>query len=816
VFLGGNYRLKAKYFWHFECNKIGEMGKILGLETVCEHCGTTFSGTGSERFCCAGCQFVFNLIESEGLNRFYELKQSSPPICPIPVRLSTSNYDYCDDLEFIKKNSPDGIKIRFFLSGMNCAACLWLLEKIPDFCEDADSARVDMTTSTIEIRRKPTGSFAAIAQTLNRFGYSPHPLKETETSLQFQIAERRQDVIRLGVTGALTGNIMILAVSLYGGATGPLAEQFRWLSGLLALPVLTYGAWPFYKNTFTSLRARRLNLDVPIVFAIFAGIITSVWSLLARSGDVYFDSLSMLIFLLLGSRLVLKGIQTRQMRSTSLEDEILLASVLKVTESGTQEKVSSLTLLKDDIIKIEAEGIIPVDGVVISGSGLVSAAVMTGESQPIEIRSGTIIEAGSQYIAGQWTLKVTNPPMETRLAKILRDTETSAREKSQFVHFSDQISRLFITVVFISAAALVLFFINSNPSEGISRALALVIVTCPCVFGIAIPLSMSLAIRGAARKGIIIKNADAIENLWKVEGLYFDKTGTLTTGQMSVLKLHFQNQEDLGIALGLEIGQLHPVAKALVSYLKKVQVTPRKIEEVEALRDGGVSGKVDGKLYSIKPIEAEELDALSGRIIQSSYGLFRGLQEIATFTVGDQPRAESGQIVKWFRKENYFVKMISGDKRAVVEDCAKKIGFTFEEVQSGMSPEQKAEEIRRSPLPVAMIGDGANDAAALAAARVGIAICGSLDVSLRAADVYLTRPKINSLMDLFKIARLTKIAIYRNLFFSASFNIVSGTLAASGLMTPLWAAVLMPVSSLTVAMSSIWTGKRISMERENI
>jgi heavy metal translocating P-type ATPase len=792
------------------------MDKKIFLEVECEHCGTPFRCTGPERFCCVGCQFVFELIEAQGLNRYYKLRESSPPICPTPVSLSNSSYDYCDDPDFIKKNSSDGLKMRFFLSGLNCAACLWLLEKIPEICKDVEHARVDMATSTIMVKRKPQGSFAAIAQTLNRFGYSPHPLKETETSVQFQRSERRRDVIRLGISGAFTGNIMILAVSLYGGATGMLAEQFRWLSGLLALPVLIYGAWPFYKNTITSLRGRRLSLDVPIVFAILSGIITSVWSLVAHTGAVYFDSLSMLIFLLLSSRLLLKGIQARQVSSTTLEDEVLLSSVLRAVGTGEYEKISSMNLEKGDVIKVDSEGIIPIDGIVISGSGLVSAAVMTGESHPLEIRSGMSIEAGSQYISGQWTLKVTNPPLETRLAKILRDSELSARDKSRFVRFSDRISRLFITVVFISAAALVLFFINSDPSEGISRALALVIVTCPCVFGIAIPLSMSLAIRGAARKGIIIKNADAIENLWRVEEVYFDKTGTLTTGQMSVLKLHFQNPEDLQIALGLELNQLHPVAKAMVNHLKKIQVSAREIEEIKLLSPGGVSGTVDGKVYSLLPIDDKEYDGVGGRAIQSTYGLFRGDQEIATFCVGDQPRAEATQVLNWFRKEKYSIKMISGDKKAVVEDCAYRIGFAPNEIKSDLSPEAKAEMIRRSSAVVAMVGDGANDAAALAAAQVGIAICGSLDVSLRAADIYLTRPNINSIIALFRIAKLTQVAIYRNLFFSASFNIVSGTLAVSGLMTPLWAAVLMPLSSLTVALSSMWTGKIISNDKGKI
>ncbi len=788
------------------------MDQALDLESACEHCGTHFIHATSQRFCCAGCEFVFGLIQSEGLARYYQIREANPPLCPLPAQSSSSNYDYCDDPEFIKKLSPDGLKIRFFLEGLNCTACLWLLEKLPDFCKDAASARVDMATSTIEIRRQPQASFAAIARTLNRFGYRPHPLRESEASAHLQLRERRQDLIRIGVAGALTGNIMILAVSLYGGATGHLADQFRWLSGLLALPILTYCAWPFYRSTLASLRSLQLNLDVPIVIAIFAGIATSLWSLAYNSGDVYFDSLSMLVFLLLSSRFILKGIQARQLRSTNLEDEILLGTVQRICANGKLEKISSLAVLKNDVIQIDTEGFIPVDGIVSSGTGLISNAVMTGESQPVPIAAGLKIEAGSRNLQGKWNLTVTHPPGETRLAKILRDTERSAQSKSQFIHFSDHISNWFISIVLISAAALVLF-LGSDVQEGISRALALVIVTCPCVFGIAIPLSMSFAIRAAARKGIIVKNSDAIERLWNVKTLFFDKTGTLTKGEMSVLKMEATDESSLGIALALEKNENHPVARALVKYLQSQNVEALAVQNVIPFLGGGVCGERDGAFYCLKPVTSQ-VQEIQPSIIRSNYGLFRDQTLLALFELSDEPRDEALHLLSWARQENYATKMISGDRKSVVETCGQKLGFSADDIYSEITPENKAIELRNCSQLSAMVGDGANDAAALAAAHVGIAICGSLDVSLRAADVYLARPNLNAIIELFGIAKLTRSAIYRNLFFSASFNAVSGTLAACGLMTPLWAAVLMPVSSLTVVMSSAWTGKKLFSAKE--
>lgn len=784
------------------------MEQALAKNAACIHCGTFFTSSSSQRFCCAGCEFVFSLIQDKGLGRFYELRDANPPVCPAPVETSKSTFDYCDDPEFIRRSSPDGRHLNFYLEGLNCTACLWLLEKLPDFCPDAETARINMSSSTIEVARTPGGSFAKIAQTLNRYGYRPHPIIETHESKQFQVREKRGDLIRIGVAGAATGNIMILAVSIYAGATGNLANEFRWLSALLALPVLTYCAWPFYRSALFSLKTKHINLDVPIVAALLAGITMSAWSLLRSENNVYFDSLSMLVFLLLSSRLVLKSVQNKQLGATNLESEFLLATVERVPIFGAPTLVSSLKLEIGDVIRVAAGQIVPVDGIVISGSGLISAAVLTGESEPISISEGSKIEAGVESLSDSWLMKVERLSSQTRIAKIFRDTEKAAIEKSDFVRASDKAAQWFIGIVFLTAALVVGYFWTSNLHEGISRALALIIVTCPCVFGIAIPLSMSLAVRKAAAHGIIIKDSGTVERLWKINSLLFDKTGTLTTGQMSLLNLRYENGSDLEIAMGLEQGQKHPVARAIVASMRELGVTPRNFANVAELSTGGVIGELNGAFYSVKPLIPDNSN--SGEVIRSSFGLFRDDEVLLSFDLGDQPRKEAVPMLQWARQNFSSVRLISGDRGGVVTKCADLLGFNTDECESEKTPEEKAVAVRKIGSGIAMIGDGANDAAALAAADVGIAVCGSLDVSLRAADVYLTKQTLTAIPRLFKIAELTRSAIYRNLVFSVSFNVVSGFLAVSGAMSPLWAAVLMPISSLTVLLSATWTGRKIS------
>ncbi len=782
------------------------------LEMQCDHCGTSLTEHSSSRFCCKGCEFVFALLKSNGLDQYYQIRKSEPLICPNPVRPSQSNYEYFDDPEFTQNLSSNGLIMRFYIEGISCTACLWLLEKLPDYCLDAESARLDMANSILEVKRKAGGSFAQIAQTLNRFGYRPHPLRESEESHHLQIRERRKDLIRIGIAGALTGNIMILAISIYAGASGLIANQFRLLTMLLSAPVLTYCAWPFFLNSYQALVSKRLNIDVPIVVALLAGIAMSLKAIFLSQNKIYFDSLSTLVFLLLSSRFILKQIQIKQLNTSQLEDEILLSRVQRLNPNGELETLNSLALNREDLILLDHECIIPVDGTLESGIGLINASIMTGESEMLRVEPGAQIEAGYRLLEGKLYVRVKNLSRQSRLAKILKDTELSAKQKSHFVEQADQVAKWFMLSVFAGALAIILFFLSQNLQEGFTRAFTLIIVTCPCVFGFAIPLSMSFAIRGAAKRGIVIKNANAIERLWRIKTLIFDKTGTLTNGDMSVLQFDVYKEEmrtqALAISLSLEKNQSHPVAKALVKYIQHLGIAEANIEDIKSLDKGGISGFYKNQLYSIRPISMlAQKD--SEKTLHSSFALFIGETQIAQFLLGDPIRSEAIRVFNWARINDLKLQIASGDRFSVVAKCAQKLGLNPDQFQAELSPEMKANLIASDSNPVAMIGDGANDALALAKASLGIAICGSLDVSLRAADVYLAQPKLESIVEFYYIAKLTQTAIFRNLFFSAGFNLFSGTLAVLGYMTPLWAAVLMPLSSLTVLLSAVWTKTQI-------
>jgi Cu2+-exporting ATPase/Cu+-exporting ATPase len=787
--------------------------------TACQHCGRL----SPQNFCCTGCEFVYGLLKDQGLDDYYEIRDANPPPCPLPVQPSTESFDFCDDPAFIAKLSRDAAVMHFFLEGLNCTACLWLLEKLPTLCADAVRAEVNMSTSTIMVVRRQEGSFARIAQTLNKFGYHPHPIVDGEGATHLQKLENRRDLIRIGVAASGMMNVMLMVVSLYGGAKGEFGILFKALSAAIATPVLTWCAWPFYKSAWNSLKARHPNIDVPIAAALIAGIVISVLSLVDGTDNLYFDSLSMLVFLLLSSRFWLKRIQQHHLDASHLEAYLLMGTVQRVTSAGSTEKVSSLSLKKDDVIVINDDQVIPADGTVCEGNALVNTAVLTGEATPVMVSNGDRIEAGTKVVSGAIHARLEGAAAESRLARILKEAEQSTRQKPRLVLLADRVSQIFIAVVFLWALATALWFLTSDPYEGFTRALALVIVTCPCVFGMAIPLSVSLGIRGAARHGIILKNGEVLERLSRIKTLFFDKTGTLTKGDLKVLTMDLKAPDaPLACAYALEAQQLHPVARAICKHLEADKDAALFSEGAHLLAEGGLEGRVAGRIYSIRPQNVKQSGSPGGtrEQIKARYGFFAkddatpGAMAgaaadtlLAEFEIGDELKENSLAVIRWAHRHGLRTVLLSGDRSGVVETCGAQLGLKHEDLIAGATPEVKSHLLKESGAEAMMIGDGANDAGALASSSIGIAVRGSMDVSLRAADVYLTQPELGSVPKLFEIARRTRRAIARNLIFSASFNIVMGTLATTGLMSPLLAAVLMPMSSLTVLASALTTGK---------
>ncbi len=772
----------------------------------CKHCANPAYG---KAFCCAGCETVYHLLHDKGLGHYYEIQNESSWIrAGLPAASKYENFSYLEDADFLKdyaKLSPEGLlQMDFYLEGVHCVACLWLIEKLPQLLLDVKSAQLDLGKSIASITLNAQGSFAKVAQTLSHFGYKPHPLKQNEEAQDLEKKENRSLLIKLGIAGGCTGNIMLMAVSLYGGAQGVEGRFFEWISFFLFLPVLFYSAIPFYQSSYSALKTRTLSIDVPIMMAVLVGAATSIVNLLRGSPLIYFDSLSALIFLLLTSRYILKRIQQRVFSSSPLL-HFLSANQAQRLNRDTQlfEEISASALKAGDYIRVSENEVLPADGILRKGKASLNKALLTGESAPVSVQKNEEVFSGTVNLGEEIEIEVTASGAASRLGLLLKEIESGHLYKAQVVQFADSLAKYFVWGVLSVAAAVLLYFFQVSPETGLNRALTLIIVTCPCTLAFATPLALSISLKRAAARGILIKGSDILEKLTQAKTLILDKTGTLTEGNFELLQW-MENAEDnfktRQAVVSLESRSKHPIAQALLRYFQNdapIQILP--VSEFKEVFGQGVSGKVEGNSYEIKAKAAPKSALSKGA---NCIGVWRNQELVAQALLGDRLRSDSICSIQELRKLALDPYILSGDNEAAVDKVAQQLQISASHQKALASPETKKDFLKNFSQAI-MVGDGANDALALSSAFVGIAVHGSMEVSLRAADVYLTRSGLQPIIELIQISRDTLRVVRRNFAFSLFYNLLGGGLAILGYIHPLVAAVLMPLSSLTVLTSSL-------------
>ncbi|MGZ3709810.1 MAG: heavy metal translocating P-type ATPase, partial [Bdellovibrionota bacterium] len=587
---------------------------------------------------------------------------------------------------------------------------------------------------------------------------------------------------------------------LYAGADGVLANRFRWLSFALFLPVLAFSAVPFYQSAWKAVKARQPSIDIPVVFGILLGSAASIVNLLGGSSQIYFDSLSTLVSLLLTTRYLLKRAQQSSFSASHLLNFLTPSVVRRISSGGSSEEIPLDQVRAGDRLQILGGDYIPVDGVVLEGKGFVNAALLTGESTPAQISAGSVVFAGTINLEGLLEIQVTGSGARTRLGKILKSVEEGLFRKARILTYSDQVSRFFVIAAMVLSAAVLAWGIAGHWQEGLNRALALAIVTCPCAFALATPLAFSEVIGRFAKAGILIKGSEVIERLSQVREVFLDKTGTLTSGTPVVM--NWDSKDDAqarqitdAAVLALESNSRHPVAKALVRRLEgTVRAAPQLTHFVELLGHG-VSGRVGADFYEVVRAATSSSD-------QTVVSVRKNGSEVAAVYLGDQLREDSTSAVKSLRRLELRTWILSRDLRGAVSAVAASVGIPGMSVASERTPEQKRDLVFRHPFSL-MVGDGANDSIALAEAHVGIAVHSGAEVSLRAADIYLSTPGVAPVSRLITVSRETMRVIRRNFRISLLYNLIAGTAALLGKIDPLFAAVLMPVSSLSVIASSL-------------
>jgi Cu2+-exporting ATPase len=588
-------------------------------------------------------------------------------------------------------------------------------------------------------------------------------------------------------------------------------RYFRWLSWILVTPALVWPGRTFFTSAWQALKNQRLHMDVPIALALALGYVQGAINTLRDGGPIYFDAVGTLIFLLLVGRYLQHRAQRTAADSAALLGALSPATA-RVVDGEQVKEVPSEAVLPGMTLDVRPGDTLAADGTVTRGSSSLDLALLTGESRPVRVGEGEKVFAGTVNLSAPLRVYVEEAGITSRLGRLLRDVEEGSRERPPIVLLADRIAGYFIAVVLVLAALTAAWWWSTSAYFALDSAIALLVVTCPCALAIATPLAFTVAVGRAAGRGILVKGAHALETLTGRGTIFLDKTGTLTEGRMR-LEAYEGPAELRGAILALERHSRHPVAAAFAEAWPDVDVP--EVEAYEEILGGGLRGRVRGQEIVIGRPEWVAQHVSDGRDAWSRADARWSLlltpvhvavdgAVVACAGFGDPLRETAPAMVRELQRHGWRVRLLSGDAPSVVRAVATALGIDAVDAEGGASPERKREAIAaaRADGTVVMVGDGVNDAAAIAAATVGIAVRGGAEASMAAADVYLARQGVGSLGELFAGARRTTDVIKRNMAVALGYNAISVTMAMMGILDPLFAAVLMPLGSVTVILAT--------------
>ena len=481
------------------------------------------------------------------------------------------------------------------------------------------------------------------------------------------------------------------------------------------------------------------------------------------------------------------------------------------SKSKEYDKIPARHLNVDDKVLIKEGERVPADGTVLNEWVNINPSILTGESLPQKLFKGSVIYAGTQVVAGYAKILVKQTTGNSRIGQILKKVEEQIYNKTPLISLTDKAAQYFSIFILVAGALFFSFYINVDPTEAVKRTLALIILACPCALAFATPLTQSLSLRKAAKKGYLIKNAESLEKLNYIKNIFFDKTGTLTQGQFEFLTWkspHVEesgnfspDQETLDAIYSIEAYSQHPIARTLVKYLEGKCVKKLPVHSLTEIPGSGISGTIDDDEYKIVSALPAENNRNNSDIISSLISIYKNGNFIASACLGDRLHSDAKQTIAQLDAMCIKTHILSGDKSIPVSSVAKKLQIANEQFSSNLVPEEKSEIVKNFPDSL-MVGDGANDSLAMSSDTVSIAVQGSVESCLVAADIYVTREGVSPVKDLILLSKNTFRVIKRNLVFSFVYNFAGGIAALLGYISPLTAAILMPVSSLVVLFSS--------------
>lgn len=800
-------------------------------EGDCFHCGLSIpdggvvSGSveGKDReFCCYGCKSVCQVIFDSGMEGFYDRTPEGTLLAP-PPELSEDAALF--DLEEIQQeyvSSEDNIsEINLLVEGIHCAACVWLIERTLTPISGVVSAQVNLSGKRLHLRWDKTQiKLSELIKRLSHIGYAAVPF-DPETA-EGRLRKRDRSLLyRLVFAGFAMMNLLWISIALYSGADqGEFRTWFHWLGFALATPTLLYSGYPFLRGAWTGMVARHLTMDLPIAIGATTTYLYSTYITINGSqiGDVYFDTVVNFIFVILIGRYLESAAKRKAVSSTQrLMD--LQPRVATIIRDGSEEVVPVRSLVVGDMVMVKPGQRIPVDGELIDGVSEVDEAMLSGESLPVSKKPGDLLYAGTVNGHGVMRLRVDAVLKNSALGKIIDMVEDAQASKAPIQCTADRIVPWFVSLTLFLGAVTFLFWVGSDFEVALMAATSVLIITCPCAFGLATPMAIAVASGIGARHGVLIKNGGVLEMLSSIRHIVFDKTGTLTEGKLGVRDIYLEegwdNREFYRIAYALERYSEHSVAKVIVRKAEEQlgNVARESVAENFTYSPGaGISGIVDGReclLGTAAWMEQHDVSITAGVMnfaveseAKAESVVFLSVNGLCVggLSLADKLRSGTALLLSRLRQQGMRFSLLTGDRQKVAEAVVNELGEDMS-VIAEVLPDEKAAVIRdlqKSGEQIAMVGDGINDAPALTMADVGIAMGSGTDVSVESADIVLLSSEIEQVELANRLSQRTLRTIRQNIGISILYNVIMVPLAMMALITPLVAAISMPVSSLLV------------------
>ena len=780
----------------------------------CLHCGLPVPADAPPEgaFCCPGCEAAYDLVKGLGLEGYYRRRTLDPAVRPLKPEDGPPPIDFAYHVK-----TEDGLNtLNLMVEGLHCAACVWLIESVLGRETGVVSARLNMTTRRLVVvwRGAPEDADRLLSK-VDALGYRLVPYDPD--LLRHEGEQRQKELLRaMAVAGFAAGNIMLLSVSVWAGYSqgmGPATRDLlHWVSALIALPAIAYAGVPFFRSALGALKAGRVNMEVPISLAV---VLTAAMSLYetAHSGQyAYFDSaVTLLFFLLIGRYLDRRA----RGRARSAAEQLLGLGAVAVTvldAAGERHLLPPSKVVKGARVFVTAGERIGVDGAVLEGRSDVDTAMITGEAVPEAVRPGTPVFAGTLNLSAPLTVEVTAVGDDTLLADIVRLMETAEQGRARFVAIADRVARYYAPVVHTLALLTFLgwwLLAGLVWQEALMIAVAVLIVTCPCALGLAVPVVQVIASGSLMRAGILVKSGTALERLTAIDRVVFDKTGTLTRGRPELSGT--VDGEALKAAAALAGASHHPLAQAVVRAAPKGAIASGVREEAgRGLALPTPQGEVRLGSREWCGIAGEQAEVSENEEHAGpELWLSRPGEPPVPFRFEDQLRSDAGQVVRALQDRGLPVELLSGDRPAAVAAVAKELGIN--DFAAGCAPADKVTrlgELTTAGQQVLMVGDGLNDAPALSTASVSLSPASAADISQTAADVVFQGDRLSPVLETIEMAERADALVKQNIALSFLYNGITVPLAVAGLVTPLIAAVAMSASSIVVILNALRLSRR--------